>query len=49
MTSIMAKRIAERGQKYRDLEDDLRDEAQRRNCDIDDLRLALHYPEEIEW
>ncbi|NLI93454.1 MAG: hypothetical protein GX434_15105 [Peptococcaceae bacterium] len=47
--SSIAKRIAEQGQEYRDLEVQLRDEAGKRSCDINDLQLALDFPEEIEW
>ncbi|NPV27266.1 MAG: hypothetical protein HPY81_07460 [Firmicutes bacterium] len=47
--STIAKRIAERGQEYRDLEHQLREEAQKYNCSVDDLRLELDFPEDIEW
>lgn len=43
--SIMTKRIAEKGQEYRDLEDDIRNEARRSGCDVDELRLALDFPD----
>lgn len=47
--SIMAKRIVERGQEYRDLESDLFAEAKKRNCHVNDLRLNLDFPDEIDW
>lgn len=39
----------ERYKEYRALEADLKEEAKRRNCSVNDLRLAIDYPEEIEW
>lgn len=47
--SNIAKRIVERGQEYRDLESELMEEAKRNNCSVDDLRLELDFPEDIEW
>lgn len=47
--STFAKRIAECDKEYRKLEADLKEEARRRNCSVDDLELAIDYPEEIEW
>jgi len=44
-----AKRIAERDKEYRDLEADLMEEVRRCNCNVNDLRLAIDFPEEIEW
>jgi hypothetical protein len=46
---IFAKRIAERGEEYQALEADIKEEAKKRNCNVHDLRLAIDYPEEIEW
>ncbi len=47
--TILAKRIVEHDKEYRALEADLKEEARRRNCSVNDLRLAIDYPEEIEW
>ncbi len=47
--STIAKRIVERGQEYRELEMELMEEAKKYNCSVDDLRLDLDFPEEIEW
>jgi len=47
--SSIAKRIVERGQEYRDLESELMEEARQYNCSVDDLRLELEFPEDIEW
>ncbi|MCR4442438.1 MAG: hypothetical protein QHH10_09445 [Peptococcaceae bacterium] len=47
--STIAKRIVERGQEYRDLELQLREDAKKYNCSVDDLRLDLDFPEDIEW
>lgn len=47
--STIAKRIVERGQEYRDLEFQLREEAKKYNCNVDDLRLDLDFPEDLVW
>lgn len=47
--STFAKRIAEPDREYRELEINLKEEAKKRNCDVNDLRLAIDFPEEIEW
>lgn len=47
--STFAKRIAERDKEYRELEADLKEETRKRNCDINDLRVAIDFTEEIEW
>lgn len=47
--STIAKRIAERGQEYRNLEFQLEEDAKKYNCSVDDLRLDLDFPEDIEW
>lgn len=47
--STIAKRIVERGPEYRNLEDELMEEAKKYNCSVDDLRLDLDFPESIEW
>lgn len=47
--STIAKRIAERDHEYRDLEDQLMEDAKKYNCSVDDLRLELDFPEDVEW
>ncbi|MBO8138701.1 MAG: hypothetical protein H0Z40_11335 [Desulfotomaculum sp.] len=47
--SNIAKRIVERGPEYRELETELMEEAKKYNCSVNDLRLDLDFPEEIEW
>lgn len=47
--TTFAKRIAECNKEYRELEADLKEEARRRNCRVEDLQLAIDYPDEIEW
>lgn len=47
--STFAKRISQPDKEYKELETDLREEARRRNCDVNTLRLAIDFPEEIEW
>ena len=45
----MAKRLAEWGQEYRGVRDAVIDAARTHNCPVDDIRLQLEYPEDIEW
>jgi len=47
--STIAKRIAERGQEYCDVELQLLEDAREYDCSVDDLRLDLDFPEDIEW
>ena len=47
--STTAKRIVEKNNEYRHLEDQIREEARRLKCGVNDLRLDLDYPEEIDW
>lgn len=47
--STFAKRISQLDNEYRELEAVLREEARKRNCDVNDLRLAIDFSEEIEW
>lgn len=47
--SAMAKRLAEHDQDYYDLEAQLKEEAKLHNCNIDDLRLNMDFPENFEW
>jgi hypothetical protein len=47
--SNIAKRIVERGPEYRELEDELMEKAKQYNCSVDDLRLELDFPENIDW
>ena len=47
--SVFAKRIAEQDREYLELEQYLNEEAKLRNCRVDELRLNIEYPEEIDW
>lgn len=49
--SNIAKKIAGRwkNQEYCDLEHQLREDAEKYNCSVEDLRLDLDFPEDIEW
>ena len=47
--STFAKRITERDEEFRSLESDLLKEAKEQNCNVNDLRLDLDFPEDIEW
>jgi hypothetical protein len=47
--STMAKNIAEEGEEYQALRRDILEEARGRDCDPDDLRLKLDFPEDVEW
>ncbi|SES69239.1 hypothetical protein SAMN03080614_100376 [Anaerobranca gottschalkii DSM 13577] len=44
-----AKRISQPDKEYKELKLELWEEARRRNCDVNDLRLAVDFYEEIEW
>ena len=47
--SIVAKRIVEKNDEYRQLEDEIRESARIHTCSVDEIRLNLTYPEELEW
>ena len=47
--SIFAKRISRKETEYIDLEEYLREEAIHRDCDVNELRLLLDFPDIIEW
>lgn len=47
--STFAKRIVEHDEEYIVLRYDLRKEAKKRNCGVNDLRLNIDFPEYIEW
>lgn len=47
--SVFAKRISQRDEEYEELEGYLRQEAKIQNCHVDDLRLDIDFPEDIEW
>lgn len=47
--SIFAKRISKREADYRELEEYLQEEAKHRDCDVNDLRLAIDFPDILEW
>jgi len=46
---IMAKRLAEQGQEYREIKSEVIEAARTNNCSVDDIRPRLKYPDEIEW
>jgi len=46
---IMAKRIAEPGSEYRQIKNEILQEALKYNCSLDEIRYELEYPENIEW
>lgn len=45
----IAKRLAEEGNDYRMIKDQVYHAAKENNCEIDDIRLSMEYPENIEW
>lgn len=45
----IAKRLAEEGNDYRMIKDEVYHTAKENNCEIDDIRLSMEYPENIEW
>ncbi|RJX25514.1 MAG: hypothetical protein C4554_07355 [Dethiobacter sp.] len=47
--STMAKRLVERDDEYRKLRSEVMEAARKYNCPVDDIRLQLEYPEDIEW
>lgn len=47
--SIFAKRISKKETEYCELEEFLREEAKRRYCNVNELRLNLDFPDIIEW
>lgn len=47
--SIVAKRIVEKNDEYRQLEDEIRESARIHACSVDEIRLNLTYPEKMEW
>lgn len=47
--TIMAKRIAEPNDDYRQLEKEVSQAALKYNCSTDEIRLDIEYPEHLEW
>ena len=47
--SIFAKHISKKETDYLELEEYLREEAKHRDCDVDELRLAIDFPDILEW
>lgn len=45
----MAKRLAEEGDEYRMIKDEVYHAARENNCQVDDIRLSMEYPEDIDW
>jgi hypothetical protein len=46
---LMAKRLAEQGDEYREVKNEVLAAAREYNCTVDDIRFELEYPENIEW
>jgi len=47
--SLMAKKLSECGKEYQIVRSDLVDAAAEYNCPVDDIRLQLDFPEDIDW
>jgi hypothetical protein len=47
--SIMAKRVAEKGKEYEEVVREIAAAARKHDCSVEDIRLRLEYPEDIEW
>lgn len=47
--SIMAKRILEKGQEYRNIEEEIYEAVKEYQCPVDRIRLNMEYPDEYEW
>jgi hypothetical protein len=45
----IAKRLSEEEAEYRKIKDEVYHEAKENNCAIDDIRLSMEYPEEVDW
>lgn len=45
----IAKRLSEEGTEYRMIKDEVYHAAIKNNCQIDDIRLSMEYPENIDW
>jgi len=47
--SIMAKRMAEKGDEYQQLKKEVADAAEKHHTVADNIRITLDFPEEIDW
>lgn len=47
--STMAKRLAEQGDEYRSVRRDVLAFAKQNNCEVDNIRPNVDYPDDIEW
>ncbi|MRJ48234.1 hypothetical protein GF867_11730 [Aerococcaceae bacterium DSM 109652] len=47
--SVYAKRIAEQSDEYQQFASEIRESAKKYNCSVDEIRLKLEYPEDMEW
>jgi hypothetical protein len=45
----MAKRISEQGKEYQQVKQDVERVAREHQCPVENIRLKMEYPEEIEW
>jgi hypothetical protein len=47
--SIMAKRLAERGEEYQQIKNEIIAAAKHYNCPVDNISPGVNYPEDVEW
>ncbi|MFZ0368061.1 MAG: hypothetical protein WAM07_00490 [Halobacillus sp.] len=47
--TIMAKRLTEAGKEYEEVKKEVREAAKNYQCSPQDIRLNMHFPEEIDW
>jgi hypothetical protein len=47
--SIMAKRLAERGDEYQQIKKEVIAAAKHYNCPVDNISPGVNYPEDVEW
>ncbi len=47
--TIMAKRLAEFGREYQEVKSEVIEAAKKNSCSINNIRLNVEYPEDIEW
>jgi hypothetical protein len=46
---VMAKRIAEQGQEYNEIKNEVINASRKYNCEFEDVALNLDFPEDIDW
>lgn len=47
--SVMAKRLAEKNEEYRELEQEVTAAARHHNCAVENIQIDMDYPEDYEW